>query len=1057
MMFNKILKFCIERRTMILALLVLFFVAGFAAFRRLNIEAYPDPSPPMVEVITQLDGFSAEEIERRVTIPIETGMAGMPGLQHLRSISIYGLSDVKCTFSYDTTYGADVQEVLNRIAQLPPLPPGAQPSLSHDSAIGEIFRYQLVGPPNVSLTELKEVQDWVCQKRWRQVPGVVDVTSWGGLSKQYEVEVDLDKLTAYHITLPQVLQQLSNANINAGGRTVDIGEQQANIKGVGLIKSIADIDSTVITSINGVPIFIKDVAKTKIGNMPRLGIAGRDDNPDIVECIVLMRRGEKTLEVLSQIEKAVAKMNTSGELPHGIQIKPFYNRRELINVTTHTVLHNVIFGMVLLFLIQWIFLGNLRTAIVVATTVPVALFTSAMLMFILGDSANLLSLGSIDFGIIIDSTVIMVENIFRHLAHKRLSARMAAHSKQQTILTAGAEVTKAVFFSTCVIVAAFVPLFTMTGVEGQLFAPMAKTYGYALFGALVATFTITPALSALILPENVSEEDPLIMRLIRPVAQKLVVPAMKWRALTLAGAAGLIVLTAFLLPRLGTEFLPHLDEGNIWIRAELDSTASLAVGEPLLAKMRQVMKSYPEVETVVTQHGRPDDGTDVTGAFNLEFFVPLKPREEWPQRTAVLKGANGREETLRGKDALIADMKEKLNKEFPGVDFNFSQYIQDNVEEFTSGVKGQNSVKIFGQDLAVLEAKAKEVKAQLETVAGIQDVGIFTELGQPNLEINVNRDRCARHGLATGDVNAIVQAAIGGQSAAYDVVEGERHFPLSVRLSPKYRQNIDAIRNILVPTSSGALVPLRELCEIQEKSGASYVYREENARYIPIKFSVRGRDLGGAVAEAQDKIARTIKLPSGYFLNWTGEFGAMQEAVERLKIVVPVAMILIIFLLYSAFNSILDVMIVLSNIPFAWVGGVLALFIAGMPFSISAAVGFISLMGVAVMNGIIVLTNYQQQLAEGRPRRESIICAVDLRVRPVLMTCMSASLGLLPAALSTGVGSETQRPLALVIVGGMLLTPVLVMLIVPVLISFLPAKRKSEVGELSAGVEAVGT
>ncbi|MGD0088765.1 MAG: CusA/CzcA family heavy metal efflux RND transporter [Planctomycetota bacterium] len=1036
-MFSGILKFSITRRTMMVALLALFFIAGFAAFKLLNIEAYPDPTAPMVEVITQLDGLSAEEIERRITIPVETGMAGMPHLKHIRSISIYGLSDVKLQFDYETTYYAAEQQVLNRIAQLGPLTPGAVPSLSPDSVLGEIFRYQLVGPPGVSLTELKEVEDWVCQKRWLQVPGVIGVTSWGGLSKQYEVEVDLEKLIAYHIALSQVLQVLSNANINAGGRTLDIGEQQANVKGMGLIESVADIDNTVITSVNNIPIFIKDVAQSKIGYLPRLGIAGRDDNPDVVNGTVLMRRGEKTLEVLGNIEKAVEKMNSSGELAHGIRIVPTYNRRELINVTTHTVLHNLVLGIILVFFIQWIFLGNLRTAIVVSATVPIALFASIMLIYLRGDSANLLSLGSIDFGIIVDATVIMVENIFRRLAdrHKLLRTGLPAESRLQTILTSGSEVTKSIFFSTCVTVAAFLPLFTMQGVEGQLFAPMAKTYGYALCGALFATFTVTPALSALILPESVNERDSLIMRLIRPLAQKLMAPAIRFRALTLSGVAGLLVLTVFWLPRLGMEFLPHLDEGNLWIRANLDVTASLAAGEPLNAKMRKIIKSYPEVETVITQHGRPDDGTDVTGAFNLEFFAPLKPREDWPKGTT--------------KETLIANMKGQLEQEFPGVVFNFSQYIQDNVEEYSSGVKGQNTVKIYGNDLHVLEAKADEVRAQLETVRGIEDVGVFRELGQPNLEIKVDRDRCARHGLATGDVNAIVQAAIAGQSANYDVVEGERHFPLSVRLLPKYRENIAAIREILVPTNAGALVPLKELCDIREEVGACYVYREENARYIPIKFSVRGRDLGGAVAEAQAKVAKAVKLPSGYYLNWMGEFGELQEAVERLKIIVPVAILLIIFLLYSAFGFILEVLIVLSSIPFSWVGGVLALFGTGTPFSVSAAVGFISLMGVAVMDGILVMTNYHHQIGLGCTRYESIMKARDLRVRPVLMTCMSACLGLLPAALSTGIGSETQRPLALVIVGGMLLTPVLVMLVVPVLISFLPAKRATEEVQLT--------
>ena len=1026
-MFRKIVEFSVARRGMIVALFLLFLIGGYAAFRFLNIEAFPDPSPPIVEVDTQLDGLSAEEIERRITIPIETGLAGMPGVEHIRSASIYGLSAVKVFFSYSTDYSKDLQQVLNRLAQLPPLPSGAVPGISADTALSEIYRYELVAPHSYSLIELRALQDWVVQRRLLQVPGVVGVTGWGGKWKQYEVEVDLDKLTAYHLTLPQVVQVLSNSNINVGGRTIRFGEQAANISGLGLIKSVDDIDNTVLSSINGTPILMKDVAHSKIGNLPRLGIAARDSDPDIVMGIVEMRRGEKTLEVLERVTLAIDELNRSAALPAGVQLQPFYDRSELIAVTTHTVVHNVVFGIILLFFIQWLFLGNLRTAIVVSATVPAALFFSAMLMYLLGESANLLSVGAIDFGIIIDATVIMVENIYRHLELRDKRAVHTERAKLQTIVAGSAEVITPIFFSTFVIIAAFVPLFTMQGAEGQLFAPMAKTYGYALAGALLATFTITPALSALLLPKDVKEKEALAMRLIRPLAQRLFLPALRYRIVTLAFGALLLIGTAAMLPRLGMEFLPHLEEGSLWIRVQSHPTISLEAGLPYVSRIRGIIKSFPEVITVISQHGRPDDGSDTCGFNNTEFFVPLLPPEQWPAGVT--------------KEKLTAQIEEKLKLNIPGVTFNFSQNIQDMVEEACAGnVKGQNAVKIFGPDLALLESTANKIKAQLETIPGIEDVGVFTETGQPNLFIEVDRARCARHGLATGDVNAIVQAAIGGQTAT-NVVEGERYFPLSVRLMPKYRESLDAIKAILVPTPSGALVPLAEVCDIKEKPGASYVYREENTRFIPIKFNVRGRDLGGAVAEAQAKVTHAVRLPSGYTLRWVGEFGELADALSRLKIIMPISILLIVFLLYAAFNSILEVLVILAAIPFAWIGGVLALYITGTTFSVSAAVGFISLLGVAVQDGIIVLSYYKQLRQSGLRREKALVQAREIRLRPVLMTCMSACIGLLPAAISTGIGSETQRPLAVVIVGGMLLTPVLIMLVVPVLISLMPEKR----------------
>jgi cobalt-zinc-cadmium resistance protein CzcA len=1023
---------------MVLAILILFLAGGFFAFYKLNIEAYPDPSPPMMEIITQSPGQSAEEIERYITIPIEISMAGMPGLQHVRSISLYGLSDVKVQFAYDSEYYFALQQVLNRLSTLT-LPGNAQPVISPESAVGEIFRYQLVGPPGYSLNDLKTLQDWVLERQFRTIPGVIDVVGWGGLTREYHVDVDLNKLAAYHITLSQVLASISNSNANVGARTLDIGQQSANVRGIGLVGSVDDINKIVLTQSGGAPVLLQDVAASSIDHAQRLGIAGRDDNDDVVEGIVLMRRGEKTLEVIQRIEEAVERMNRSGLLPQGVQIKPYYDRRDLIKLTTHTVIHNLVFGIILLFLIQFIFLGDIRSAIIVSASIPVALFFAIIIMYIRGDSANLLSVGAIDFGIIVDATVIMVENIFRHLRRRPgagTGSKVRDHqSKLARILAGATEVDKSIFFSTAIIIAAFIPLFTMQGVEGQIFAPMAKTYGYAMVGALIATFTVAPVLSSFLLPNSVREREPVIVRKVKAGYLFVLKRALEYRFVTIGAAALLLLVTMAIVPLLGTEFLPKLEEGNLWIRATLPPTISLDAGESYVSRMRAVMASFPEVTTVVSQHGRPDDGTDPTGFFNAEFFVPLKPMDEWPRGVT--------------KERLIEDMKQRLEKNFLGVDFNFSQTIQDNVEEAVSGVKGENSIKLFGPDLQTLEKKADEIKTQLDTVRGIEDTGVFAELGQPNILIKVDRDRAARYGIATGDVNAIVQAAIGGQ-AATEVFEGERHFPLVVRLLPQFRQDLDRIKAIPVPAPGGALVPLDQLCNIELKSGASYIYRENNERFIPIKFSVRGRDLGSTVAEARAKVESAVRLPQGYHTDWSGEFGELKEAEARLTYIIPISILLIIILLYSTFNSVRDSLLVMASIPFALIGGVLALFVAGINFSVSAAVGFISLFGVAVMAGIILLSYYNQLRRTGYPRAEALIRSAEVRMRPVLMMCMSACIGLLPAAVSRGIGSETQRPLATVIVGGMLLAPVLILLIVPVLISFLPVREPSleeEIGE----------
>ncbi len=1036
-----IIHFALARRPMTLASLIVFLAAGFFAFRRLNIEAYPDPAPPMVELITQVPGQSAEEIERYITIPIEIGLAGMPGLRFARSISLYSLSDAKFQFNYDSDYYFSLQQVLNRVNQLT-LPNNVQPVVSPTSPTGEIYRYEVVGPPQFDLLDRKTLQDWVLERRFRTIPGVIDVVGWGGLSREYHVEVDLKKLMAFKIPLPQLIQAVSQSNLNVGARTIDAGQQSVNVRGIGLINSTVDIDSIVLSQSGGVPVLLRDVARSSVGYAQRLGIIGKDENPDIVQGIVLMRRGEKTREVVGRVEAEVERMNTSGELPPGVKVVSYYDRKDLIGITTETVVENLVIGILLVFVVQYVFLGDLRCALVVAATIPFALFFSVMIMVLRGDSANLLSVGAIDFGIIVDSSVIMVENIFRRLQSGELPGGAAStafsgapegvRAKLQRIYAAALEVDRAIFFSAAITIAAFIPLFAMQGVEGQIFSPMAKTYGYALLGALIASFTVSPMLSSFLLPERTRERDTLIVRWLHRVYERALETAFRFRYYVVAAGVAFLMVTGLLLPRIGGEFLPKLEEGNLWIRALLPPTISLAAGQPYVNRMRAIIHSYPQVITVVTQHGRPDDGTDSTGFFNVEFFAPLY---SFKDHTRWRKGFT--------KPELVEQMKRRLTDEFPGVVFNFSQNIEDNVQEAISGVKGENSIKLFGPDLRVLEDRAEEISRKIERVRGIQDVGVFHQLGQPNLLVKVNRERCARYGLAANDVNAIVQAAVGGQVAT-TVLEGERRFDLVVRLLPEYREDENRIRAIPVPTPGGSLVRLSDVADIAVEPGASYIYRENNRRYIPIKFSVRGRDLAGAVGEAQRVVAQNVKLPSGYHLEWTGEFGSLKDAQARLAWIIPVSLLLIVVLLYSLFSTLRDSLMALVGIPFAACGGIWALYLTGMNFSISAAVGFISLFGVAVMDGIIMLTYYNQMRDTGLGREEAMRQAARTRMRPRFMTTLSACIGLFPAAIATGIGSQTQRPLATVIVGGMFLAPALLSIMVPILrITLIPPGRHS--------------
>jgi len=1027
---NGIVAFSLRHRVLMVALFVIILVGGVIAFRELNIEAYPDPTPPMVDVITQSPGLSAEEIERYITIPIETQLTALQHLTSIRTISLYGLSDVKLQFSFDFTYEQALQQVLNRLGQLPNLPNNAQPQISPVSPVGEIYRYRLVGPPGYSVLDLKTLQDWVLQRRFRAVPGVIDVTGWGGRTKTFELEVDFNKLIAYGITLPQLLQALNNSNINVGGNTVNIGPQAAVVRGVGLIRSADELSNTMLTQSGGNPVLVRDVATVQVGHKPRLGIAGKDADDDIVQGIVLMRRGEQSMPTIKRVEREVERINTSNILPPGVRIERIYDRKELIDITTRTVLHNMAFGILLIFALQWVFLGNLRSALIVAATIPFALFFAVGILVLRGESANLLSVGAIDFGLVVDATVIMVESIYRRLAVGAVAAAGAVvaaeglSGKLATIFHAASGVNRSIFFAAGIIIAGFLPLFTLSGVEGHIFAPMAKTYAYALAGGLLATFTVIPAISAILLPEHVNETETRVVRALHRLYSPALRLAVGNRVLTLAGAIAVLLLAALAVRSLGLEFLPKLEEGNLWIRATMPSTISLEEGNGYVNRMRAVIASFPEVESVVSQHGRPDDGTDAAGFFNAEFFAPLKPMSQW--RPGV------------DKDVLTSEILRKLETDFPGVEFNFSQYLQDNVAEAVSGVKGENSIKLFGNDLQAVTDTANKIKAVLATVRGITDLAVFTSLGQPTVQIEIDRARAARYGLAPGDINATIRTAIGGEAAG-DLYEpgSDRHFPIVVRLAPQFRQNPEAIRNLRIGAQGPdgiTQIPLNEVANVKLVSGPSYIYREGQERYLPIKFSVRDRDLGGAIQEAQRKIAQQVQLPAGSRLEWVGEFGNLQDAIGRLRVVVPITLALIALLLWINFGSLPDTLLAMSVIPMAVVGGVFALFVLHIPFSVSAAIGFIALFGISVMDGIIILSQFNQLIETGVERTTAILRTGELQMRPVLMTCVIAGVGLLPAALSTGIGSQVQKPLAVVVVGGMMLAPIVILITLPVLI-----------------------
>ena len=1049
----------LHNRLLVIAAVLALIAVGIHSARELNVEAYPDPTPPLVEVITQSPGFSPEEMERLVGIPIETALNGMPGLESLRSTSVAGLNDIKCQFAYGTDYWSARQEVINRIGFVANLPQGVQPGLSPWSPTGEIVRYVLEGP-GYTTNQLKAVQDWVLQRTLKTVPGVIDVTGYGGTVKQYQVLVDTRLLRQYNVTLKQVEDAIDNSNANVGGDILTLGSQAHNVRALGLLgggidpldparvdqadqivaQKLDDINNVVVSSTNGIPIYVKQVAQVVEQHRPRLGIVGRRlkekdgkpvriDEDDVIEGIVLMRKYEKSLVTAELVEKKLDEIQSSGMMPKGMNIRVFNQRTDLVHVTTHNVLHNLIVGMILVVGILFVFLGDLASAGIVAIMIPLALLFSVTVLYVQGKSANLLSIGAVDFGIIVDSSVIIVENIYRHITAKGSDRSRPLIDR---IADASREIERALFFSTAIIVCAFIPLFAMTGPEGALFGPMANTYAFAIFGALLLAVTLAPVLCSFLFGNKEEEKDTIIDRLMKQGYLRALNRYLNFRWITLAVMIGLLVFTFGLIPGLGGEFMPPLEEGNLWIRALLPRTVSLEAAERMAPRLREVIASIPEVKNVMSHVGRPDDGTDVTSYFNMEFNVPLKPMEKWRKGMTRIK---------------IEDELTRKFDEFPGVSFSFSQLIRDNVEEALSGVKGANSVKLFGNDLQALEETGQRVVKVLRSVRGIENVGLFHILGQPNLEIRIDRKACSRYGINVADVETAVQVAIGGKAFS-QMVEGEKLYDIILRLPVSLRDDPTVINRIPVdaPGSDGkvgARIPLGQLAQINPHvPGASYIYRENNQRYIPIKFSVRNRDLASAIQEAQAKVEKPrdeARLPAGYRVEWSGEFAQMQAANGRLLWIVPLSIGLIMGLLYTAFNSIKDALLVMVNVIAATMGGIWALRVTHTPFSISAAVGFISIFGVAVQNGVLLISYFNQLRAAGLPVRESVLRGAELRVRPMVITSLTAALGLLPAAFATSIGSQAQKPLSIVVVGGMLVTLALTRYLMPVLYTFFPA------------------
>ena len=1033
-MIRKLVDFALDNRFIVATIAILLFGWGILSFHNLPVEAYPDVANNYVNVITQWPGRAAEEMEQQVTVPLENGLAGIPHMTSLRSISLAGLSSVTMTFDDDSVNDWNREKVVERLTQVT-LPNNLQPQIGTDwSPVGQIYWYTLESTnPSIDTMALKSIEDWVLEKNLRSVPGVVDVSSFGGPIREYQVKLDPDKLISYGLNIAQVKQALAANNTNAGGSFIEEGAQQINVREVGLYKNVDDIADTPIKAQNGTALRIRDIATVVQGPKIRLGQIGKTirrpdgklaDNPDAVEGVALLHKGANSDETLENIHEKVNELNTR-VLPKGVKVIPFLDRSDLLHLTTHTVLHNLTEGIVLVVIILFLFLGNLRGALIVALTIPFSLLFASICLDLRHIPANLLSLGALDFGMVVDGAVVMVENIVRHLSHNRREdltvreqIRMAAH-----------EVQRPVFYAIGIIITTYLPIFTLQSVEGRLFKPMSWTVAFALLGALIFSMLLAPMLASFLFRNGTSEWENPVLHWITQRYRHAVQWAIEHRKVTVGVGCGVLATSFLILVTgiVGSEFLPHLDEGAIWVRGTLAPSTGPEESLAVANRTRLLLSAFPEVTEVVSQIGRPDDGTDTTGFFNTEYYVDLKPKNEW------------RPVFRENKNELISAINRDLNQ-LPGVTWNFSQPISDNVEEAVSGVKGELAVKLYGTDLKELEAKGDEIVQVMSKVRGIHDLGLFRVIGQPNLNFVVDRDAAGRFGINVADVQDAIETAVGG-AVVTQVLDGEARYDLTTRYTVPYRSTPDAIKDIRIVAPSGERVSLAQVTRTQTEDGAEEVYRENGLRFVAIKYSVRDRDLGSTVEEAIKKVNAEVQLPPGYKLNWAGEYESQKRSSRRLMIVLPITLLLIFIILYTMFGSAKWATLILANLSMAPIGGLLSLLLTGTHFSVSSGVGFLALFGVSVQTGIIMVEYMNQLRANGNSAEDAAIEGAVLRLRPILMTMLVATLGLLPAALSHGIGSDSQRPFAIVIVGGLVGALIINVFLLPTLYVWLAGKE----------------
>jgi len=1034
-MIQRLVDFALKSRFLVLGIAVMLFIWGAVSFHNLPVDAYPDVADNYVNIITQWPGHSAEDIEKQITVPCEIAMAGIPDMKNLRSFSLAGISSIMMTFNDESSNGWNRQHVLERMSGID-LPANLTPQLQTDwSPAGQIYWYTIDSKnPNVDVMEQKSLEDWTLEKQFKNIPGIVDVASFGGATKEYQIRLDPDKLITYGLSISQVEQQLASNNTNAGGSFIVAGAQQINVQAQGLYEDVQQIENTLIKTSAGTPIRVKDIAIVEQGPKIRLGQISKAykpftvdkdgkthyddskliDNPDVVEGALLLRKGADADPVLKAVEEKVKEVNDQ-ILPKGVSVVPFLDRSDLVHLTTHTVLHNLTEGIVLVAIILFFFLGNVRGAIIVALTIPFALLFASICLDLSHIPANLLSLGALDFGMVVDGAVVMVENVVRHLAHKD-----ETRTPQQKIKLASHEVQRPVFYAIAIIITAYLPIFTLQSVEGRLFKPLAWTVAFALLGALIFSIVIAPVLSSLFFRDGAKEWENPLMGFLTKTYRGGVTRAIHHRYITVGGSAIAVVISLYLLANvIGSEFLPHLDEGAMWVRGTLAPSTGPEESLAISNKARLILASFPEVTEVVDQIGRPDDGTDWTGFFDTEYFVNLKPKDQW------------RPVFHQNKDNLIAAMDQQLEK-MPGVIWGFSQPIEDNMEEAVSGVKGELSVKIYGDDFKTLEQKGNEVVSTMSRIPGIADLGMFRIIGQPNLTFTVNREAAARYGINVADIQDAVQTAVGGTTLS-EVLKGEAQFDLVLRYQKQYRDTQEAIENVRLLSPSGERVSLAQLTNVSTTDGAEEIYREGEQRYLAVKYSVRDRDLGSAVQEAIATVNKAVPLPKGYHFEWAGEYQSKQRADKRLAMIVPLTVVLIAGILYTMFKSFKWVGLILVNVALAPVGGSLALLVTHTNISVSSSVGFLALFGVSVQTGVIMLEYMNQMRVAGHTVEAAAVDGAILRLRPIMMTMLVATLGLLPAAVSHGIGSDSQRPFAIVIVGGLVVDLLMSIFLLPTL------------------------